>query len=195
MFFFFFLFFCQLYPEYRGISSKNYFKDHRIANFRPLKYTAVINFQFKKVSVNKNLHYLNITKVFKYKLNIKISLDGSNPIIILLNCKVLCLKPRKVSSFYFFLLWKSRWFWVSLVAGRNWVTRTSMQPWPESLPVLLPFSQITSILSPWIFSSIQRFSFLVKIFISESFWSFNIKIISSDYSPLERVDRLFQGFG
>ena len=102
MFFFFFLFFCQLYPEYRGISSKNYFKDHRIANFRPLKYTAVINFQFKKVSVNKNLHYLNITKVFKYKLNIKISLDGSNPIIILLNCKVLCLKPRKVSSFYFF---------------------------------------------------------------------------------------------
>ena len=195
MFFFFFLFFCQLYPEYRGISSKNYFKDHRIANFRPLKYTAVINFQFKKVSVNKNLHYLNITKVFKYKLNIKISLDGSNPIIILLNCKVLCLKPRKVSSFYFFFTLEIQVV-LGFPCGRAQLgNRTSMQPWPESLPVLLPFSQITSILSPWIFSSIQRFSFLVKIFISESFWSFNIKIISSDYSPLERVDRLFQGFG
>ena len=32
----------------------------------------------KGFSVNKNLHYLNITKVFKCKSNTKISLDGSN---------------------------------------------------------------------------------------------------------------------
>ena len=64
----------------------------------------------KGFSVNKNLHYLNITKVknyqrlkrqiSKYKIskfqNIKMSLDGSNPIIIVLNCEVLFLKPRKV---------------------------------------------------------------------------------------------------
>ena len=49
----------------------------------------------KVLSVNKNLHYLNITKVFKYKSNVKISLDGSNPIIIVFNFEVLCLKPRK----------------------------------------------------------------------------------------------------
>ena len=55
-----------------------------------------ISIQKKGFSVNENLHYLNITKVFKYKSNIKISLDGSKPIIIVLNCEVLCLKPRKV---------------------------------------------------------------------------------------------------
>ena len=35
----------------------------------------------KGFSVNKNLHYLSITKVFKCKSNTKISLDGSNPSI------------------------------------------------------------------------------------------------------------------
>ena len=30
--FFFLLFFCQYYPEYRGIRSKTYFTDHRTAN-------------------------------------------------------------------------------------------------------------------------------------------------------------------
>ena len=46
--------------------------------------------------VNKNLHYLNIAKVFKYKSNITMLLHGCNPIIIVLNCEILCLKPRKV---------------------------------------------------------------------------------------------------
>ena len=41
VFFFFFSFFCQLYPEYRGIWSKNYFTDHLTADtiqlFVPVK--------------------------------------------------------------------------------------------------------------------------------------------------------------
>ena len=56
------------------------------------------NFNFsiqKGFSVNKNLHFLNIANICKYKSNIKMSLDGSNAVIIVLNCEVLCLKPRK----------------------------------------------------------------------------------------------------
>ena len=54
-----------------------------------------IQFNSKRFIVDKSLHYLNITKVFKYKSNIEISLDDSNPIIIVLNCEILCFKPRK----------------------------------------------------------------------------------------------------
>ena len=42
------------------------------------------NFNFsiqKGFSVNKNLNYLNIAKICKYKSNIKMSLDGSNAIL------------------------------------------------------------------------------------------------------------------
>ena len=52
----------------------------------------LINYSIQKgFSVNENLHYLNITKDLKYKSNIKMLLDGSNPIIIVLNSEVLCI--------------------------------------------------------------------------------------------------------
>ena len=146
----------------------------------------------KGFSVNKNLHYLNITKVFKYKSNIKTSLDGSKPIIIVLNCGVLYLKPRKV-HFVFFYFGNPGGFgfpsWLGVIGqpvpqcnlGRNLFLCSCHFPEPlqsSHRDFFLPFNDFRS---------------LLKILITESFWPFNIKTISSDYSLLERVDWLFEG--
>ena len=131
-----------------------------------------------------------LQKFLNIKSNIKISLDDSNPIIIVLSCEE--RKVHFVSVFFYFGNPGGFGFlaWSGVIGypvpqcnfGRN------LFRCPRHFPEPLQSSHCD------FFLPFNDFRFLVKILIIASVWSFNIKTISSDYSPLERVDRLFHGF-
>ena len=103
---YFFLTFSFFFFKKEKIRTLLNFKDITVAvtGYRQSKPGALlIQFNSKSFSVNKNLHYLNITKFFflKYKSNIKVSLDDSNSIIIVLNSKVLYLNCKILFSVTF----------------------------------------------------------------------------------------------